>query len=200
MLNTVLRGSDVGIVSTVIHEILHNTLFLSGEVAFNESFASFVGDRGAIEFLCARDGESAETCMTARAEWDDNLVFGAFLSALVDDLERLYGRADLDADAKIRMREAIFDAARNDFVADVEPRLRTRAFRGFDRRPLNNATLIGIRLYYRRLDLFEEAWRRGGRDLVRSIRAIRDATSAGGDPFLAVEKLVASLPADTTSD
>jgi predicted aminopeptidase len=83
LLNTLLRYDDVSLVSTVIHELLHNTVFIPGQVAFNESFANFVGDRGAIEFFCLREGEHADRCTAARDAWTDNLLYGSFLSGLV---------------------------------------------------------------------------------------------------------------------
>lgn len=195
VLNTVLRSSDVSIVSTVIHELLHNTLFIPSQVAFNESFASFVGDRGAIEFFCARDGEDSTTCREAADDWADNLTFGAFLSEMVGNLEQLYARTDIDATAKVAQRQQVFDQARSKFETQVEPALRTRSYRGFVRRTLNNATLIGIRLYYRRLDLFEQAFQRNNQDLATTLRGIQDAVRAKDvDPYDAVERWVANLP------
>src|SRR5688500_10314130 len=58
VLHTVLRYSDVGLAATVVHEILHNSIFIPGQVGFNESFANFVGDRGAALFFCQRQGEA----------------------------------------------------------------------------------------------------------------------------------------------
>ena len=192
VLSTVLRYGDVGLVSTVIHEILHNTLFIPSQVAFNESLASFVGDRGAIDFFCSRDGDDADTCREARAEWADNLVFGDFLTRLIDDLETLYSREDLTSAEKIARRENVFDQARTRFRSGVLPRLRTRNFRGFADRPLNNATLIGIRLYYRGLDRFEAAFHACRDDLVATIRGIAAVTSGrSGDAFAALEELIA---------
>jgi len=191
VLSTVLRYSDVGLVSTVIHEILHNTLFIPSQVAFNESLASFVGDRGAIEFFCSRDGDDAPTCAEARDEWADNLVFGAFLTRLVDDLEALYERDDLTAEEKIARREHVFDAARTRFRDETRPQLRTRNVRGFADRPLNNATLIGIRLYYRGLDRFEVAFRACGEDLVATVHGIAAVTERDGDAYQALERLIA---------
>jgi predicted aminopeptidase len=185
LLNTALRTTDVGIVSTVIHELLHNTIFIASRIDFNESFASFVGDRGAIDFFCARDGATSTTCREATEEWQDNLVFGEFLTDLVDRLEKLYARTDLDTAEIIRLREAVFDDAKQRFQSEVQPRLH-RSYRNFTRQPLNNATLIGIRLYYRRLDLFEAVYRASGSNLLQSIDRIRAATHNANDPFAAV--------------
>jgi predicted aminopeptidase len=154
VLNTLLRYDDVSLVNTVIHELLHNTIYIPSRIAFNESFANFIGERGAIEFFCNREGENAPRCINARNAWADNLRYAAFLSSLVADLEALYSRDDLDRATKLARREVVFDEARERFMEEVEPELRTNLFRGFTRRPLNNATLIGTRLYYDRLDLF----------------------------------------------
>jgi predicted aminopeptidase len=193
LLNTTLRASEVALASTVIHEVLHNTTFVPSAVAFNESFASFVGDRGAIDFFCSRDGPQAATCRRASLDWQDNLVFGEFLTGLVHELETLYARPDLSAQDKIAGRDTVFDEARLRFELTVEPRL-NRSFRTYLDQPINNATLIGTRLYYRRLDLFEEVWARHGRDLPSTVAAILSAIAGGGDPWQRVDALVASLP------
>lgn len=193
LLNTTLRAGDVALTATVIHELLHNTVFVPSEVAFNESFASFVGDRGTIDFFCSRDGPDAATCRQAELDWQDNLIFGEFLTDLVDDLEHVYGRADLDSAGKVARRAVVFQEARLRFELTVEPRL-NRSFRGYMERPLNNATLIGTRLYYRRLDLFEDVFRHFGNDLPATVLAIRQALAAGGDPWTRVEKLLSAPP------
>ena len=192
VLNTVLRYPDVSLANTVVHELLHNTIYLPGQAGFNESFANFVGDRGAIDFFCGRDGETAETCRQAQAGWQDNLVYGAFLSDLVAQLEALYGRTDLDRTAILSAKARLLADARARFGTDVRPRLRTGAYRNFEREPLNNAVLIGIRLYYQRLDLFEAVFQRYAGDLPAAIRAIAAAARAAPDePFRAVEALTA---------
>jgi predicted aminopeptidase len=197
VLNTLLRYDDVSLAGTVIHELLHNTIYLPSRVSFNESFANFVGERGAIEFFCNRDGEDSARCTTARDTWADNLRYAAFLSALVADLEAIYGRDDIDRDTKLVLREAAFDRAREQFTNEVEPDLRTNLFRSFARRPLNNATLIGTRLYYDRLDLFESVYDHHGGDFTAALHAIiAAARSNPDDPFAATASLLLPRPLD----
>jgi predicted aminopeptidase len=192
LLNTLLRYDDVTLVGTVIHELLHNTVFIPGQVAFNESFANFVGDRGAIEFFCLRDGSTAQRCRQAQDGWADNLRFAAFLSALVADLESIYGRDDLSLETKLEMREVVFAGARRRFTDEVEPELRTHSFRGFARRPLNNATLIGTRLYYDRLGLFEAVYQQFDQNYHAALHAIIEAARAvPHDPWGATGGLLA---------
>jgi predicted aminopeptidase len=189
VLNTVLRSDDVGLVATVIHEIFHNGLFVPSQVAFNESMASFAGDRGAIAFFCTRDGPDSRLCQQAGDEWHDTLLFGEFLTQLVRDLEALYGREDLTPEDKISRRGPIFESARSSFDSSVQPRLRT-AYRGWSRATVNNATLIGTRLYYDRLDAFERVYDAFDSDLVAVLDAIRAAVaSRPGDPWSALAEL-----------
>lgn len=196
LLNTTLRAGEISLVSTVLHELLHNTVFIPGHVAFNESFANFAGDRGAIQFFCARDGEDSERCRLAGARWEDNLTFGAFLTDLVRELETLYQRPDLSREQKIERRQPIFDAARARFENDVEPALRTTMFRGFANGQLDNATLIGTRLYYDRLHLFDAVFHRLDGDLTATIDAIERAATNSADPFGALQQLAESEAPD----
>jgi predicted aminopeptidase len=195
LLNTVLRYDDIDLVSTVIHEITHNTLYLSSQVAFNESYANFVGDRGAILFFCEREGPASEACADATNSWHDTRTYGRFITAFIDSLRALYARTDLTRDEKIAQREDVFSDARRRFTEEVIPELRTRAYRGFPNRQLNNATLIGTHIYYERLDLFEEIYQHLGADLVTSVRAIEKAARSNPrDPYAALESLVRIQP------
>ena len=189
VLSTILRYDDVSLVATVIHELTHNSVFVPSQVAFNESFASFVGDRGAAAYFCALEGETGTRCRTARDAWADNLVFGRFLQDLIAELEAVYSRPDLSREKKLELREATMAAALDRFRADVAPRLRTGAFRSFGNRPVNNATLLASRLYFDSLDLFEAVYQAHGQDLVATVAAIRTAVESTDDPWRALQRL-----------
>ncbi|CAA9333447.1 MAG: PUTATIVE ZINC PROTEASE PROTEIN [uncultured Gemmatimonadetes bacterium] len=190
LLSTLLRYDEVSLGNTVIHEITHNTFFAPGQVAFNESFASFVGGRGAVHFFCAREGAASARCREAAASWEDDVIFGRFLDGLVRELETLYARTDLTREAKLREREGVFNRARQRFTAEVQPRFKAGSFAGFTRGPLNNATLISRRIYYDRLELFDRVYRSRGGDLRRAVTdIIAAARSNRADPYAAVAAL-----------
>jgi predicted aminopeptidase len=191
LLSTLLRANELQLANTVIHEVTHNTYYAPGQARFNESFATFVGGRGAVEFFCRRGGPDAPRCRQAQGAWQDDLRFGRFLSALVEDLETLYDREDLTAEQKIEQRERVFEQARRQFRDELQPQLQVLGFASFEQLPLNNATLVGRRLYYHRLDLFEQVWERYGRDLPLTIEAvIAAARGSREDPYAGVEALL----------
>ncbi len=196
LLNTVLRYGDVDLAQTVIHELTHNTIYVPSQAAFNESFATFVGDRGAAAYFCDLEGAEGARCTLANDAWHDTMLFGAFLESLVGSLEALYALEELPLDSVLARRRVIYEDARIRYEREVVPGLRTSGFRRYFERPLNNAVLIGARLYYQRLDLFEAVYQHYGQDLPAAAQAMADAASAAEDaPFDAVAALLNVPPA-----
>lgn len=193
LVSSLLRYDSVSLAATVVHEVFHNTLYLAGEAMFNESLAEFVGSRGAIMFLCGRFGEGSRECAVARSMWHDERIFGRYLSGLVAELEALYAREDIPLAQKMELREEIFRHSRERFQKEVQPQFEVASYSSFARDPLNNATLISRRLYYHRLDLFEELFQATGGDLRHSIQLILEAVEDAEDPYAAVEAALRSV-------
>lgn len=185
ILSTVLRSDDVEVVATVIHELSHQHLFVPGQVRFNESFATFVGRAGAAEFFCTRDGGGPDTvkCLRAQARWRDYQRFSVFVDALVDDLQELYGRTDLDSGQKVSAREGVFARALARFDEDVAPTFESVTFGGFRSTPLNNATLLARMRYYHRLPDFKAMLDEHDGDLRAVLDALPALVDGNPDPF-----------------
>lgn len=166
LLSTALDDDPVELVVTVIHEIAHNTLWVPGDVRFNESYANFVGFRGAELFFASRgDRESVRRCA---AMWRDEKRLGAFYTELEDDLLSLYG-SGLPRPEIERRRAAVFARARAS--------LRTLGLEVYDgarlaRTPINNARVIAKRIYLTGLDELDEVFQVHGGDLRAGIRDI----------------------------
>lgn len=189
LLSTVLRQDSVGLVETVIHEVTHNTMFISGHVKFNESFANYVGSVGAIEFFCRPEHDPA-TCQAARDRWHDTLLFGEFLDGLWDELTALY-EARPPGDSLLAARDALLERAADRYRAAYAPRMRLPGYARFDPTGVNNAWMVARHLYYHRLGRFQAVHERFG-DLATSIRTLRSAVRDADDPWTAIEGLIAS--------
>ena len=196
ILSTVLRGDDVEVVATVLHELSHAYLFVPGHVRFNESFANFAGRAGSVRFFCTREGGGPDTvkCHRAQARWRDVRRFSTFIDGLVDELTALYGRADLTSEAKVAQREAVFARALQRFDEEVSPHLEALSFRTFRETPLNNATLLARMRYYHRLDDFQALLGREHGDLRAALARLKAGANTVEDPF----SLLPGAPADTT--
>jgi predicted aminopeptidase len=185
LLSTVLRQDSVGLVETVIHEVTHNTLFVSGHVKFNESFANFVGAVGAIEFYCGR-GNDARLCKSARDSWHDTVLLSQYLDQLWTDLESLY-EIQLPLDSLRPRRENLMSESAQNFQADYAPRMRTPGFQRYDPTRLNNARLVAQHLYYHRLPLFQRLYEQAG-SLAAAIDRVGQAVEGTDEPWGAVER------------
>lgn len=168
LLSTAL-GDDADLVSTVIHEISHNTLWVPSEVRFNESYANFVGLRGAEVFFASRgEAEAAERCA---AIWRDEKRLGAFYDDLSADLQALYGRG-LPASKLETRRKALFARARDTLAGPLDHELEVYSGQAMSRRPLNNAVILAQRIYRTGLDEFDRLYAFTGDDLRLSIAEI----------------------------
>lgn len=188
VLSTMLRYDDVGLFATIVHELTHSTLFIPSQVAFNESFANFVGDRGAVEYFCKLEGEEGQRCIAAKTQWQDDLLYSRYLGRLVPDLEEIYARTDLPREERLRLREEVYARNQEEFLTEFGDQL-SPGYRRLIERPLNNASLIGIRLYYDRLHLFDAALQRLDNDMRATIDAIIAATRESQDPYDALARL-----------
>jgi predicted aminopeptidase len=185
LLSTVVGQDEVDLVETVLHELAHNHLFVSGHVRFNESFATFVGRVGAADFFCRRAGGGPDTvwCGRARARWRDFQRFSVYLDGLVADLETLYRDPSLGYDEKIAGRERIAAAHRQRFGAEVRPRMESYTSWSFVEAPLNNAVLLSNILYYHRLPDFQALLDAHGGDLTAAVAALEAGADRVDDPF-----------------
>jgi len=62
----------------IFHELFHNTVYVKGAGAFNESAANFVGGRSAINFFRDRFGENSPEHQRAIRAWEEELEFSEF--------------------------------------------------------------------------------------------------------------------------
>lgn len=199
LLSSVLRGDDVEVVETVLHELSHQHLFVPGHVGFNESFATFVGRVAAIEFFCTREGGGPDSvrCRRAQARWRDYQRFSVFIDDLVDELESIYDNPSYIAAAKLERRQGVFRDALIRFDEELQPTLEQFTFQGFRDTPLNNATLLARMRYYHRLPDFERYLTARDGDLNRVLADLKAGVETVDDPFDLLpggETTVASSP------
>ncbi|MGI8509441.1 MAG: aminopeptidase, partial [Gemmatimonadaceae bacterium] len=193
LLNTTLRAESMELANTVIHELTHNTFYAAGQVAFNESFASFVGARGAAAFFRSRGDSAAAARVDGR--WADDKLLGAFWAGLTHSLDSAFKAHPDDRAARLTARTEVYQRARRQLIDSVGPRLSTIAPTYAERVRLDNATVLAHRVYASGLDSFELLWARNNHDLRRTVTAvIALAKSEPAHPFDALRRAVSPGP------
>jgi predicted aminopeptidase len=185
LFSTAMSRDTMELVATVLHELAHNTLYVKSQTPFNESFASFVGYRGAEAFFRTRlDTVDARR---AAARWRDERTLDVFYAELARRLDSAYAD-NLSGERLERARETLFGWAREQFRGAVGQSLETYDWRWFAQAPLNNAVVIADRLYRMDLNLFDEIYLQNNADIAETIRAIqiRVFTQPDRDPYRAL--------------
>jgi len=191
LLSTTLARDSLELVNTVIHEVTHNTFYAPGQAIFNESFASFVGARGAAAFF--RSKGQPEAAARVDAQWADEKLLGDFWTALAASLESAYARHPDSKAARISARDTVYLNARRTLVTDIGPRLKTISPFYVQRVPLDNASLLARRVYAKDLGLFDAVYESEKRDLKRTIgRIIGIAKANSKDPYAALTRWLAT--------
>ena len=195
-----LRYSDYNLASTVIHELVHATIYRAGYTDFNESLASFIGDTAAAEFLNTQPPEAAPFDPVAyQLNQEDRWQTNEFLATLYDDLAAHYAKP-LTVEERVAGRDAVYQAARARFVSDVSPQLHSpRRYQYLAELPTNNAWLLLHRRYHydppdpddvpdtqptdQKRTVFEQVYDAAGHDWPTALNVFRAAAQAEAAPF-----------------
>ncbi|MCA9243992.1 MAG: aminopeptidase [Phycisphaerales bacterium] len=178
-----LRRNRLSLADTIVHEVLHNTIYRPNNTNFNESLATFVGRTGAVEFLTREYGEDSGWATFAEQRYADTDAINAFLVDFVAELRVYYAQAKPPGEL-VSGREAVFEAGRRRFVDEVQPTLNFPDSYGFYAElPTNNAwVLLNVR-YNLDLDVFQRVFERVDGDWAAALGVFREAAAAAGDPF-----------------
>lgn len=191
LLSTALSRDSVDLAALVFHEIAHNTLYVKSATPFNESFAQMAGYRAAEAFFRSR-GDSA-LAQRAADRWADEIVLGEYYSEFMGRLEAFYatkpGPEALDSG-----RTELARWSREQLQGPFGSRLRTWRIGPMAERPINNAQLVGVRLYRTHLEWFEAWFERHDRDIAVAVRSLR-ALLEGAEGEQAFQRLEAALAA-----
>ena len=149
VLNTMMRWDDVQLVSVLFHELAHQVLYVKGDTAFNESFATAVEEFGIGRFLESRDqGDDFATYVANKALRRDLMQS---VATARDELKELYAE-DIDATEMRRRKQQRIDNLQDELRAHL-----LAAGRSADNwlaTPLNTARIASLSLYEGRVPEF----------------------------------------------
>ncbi len=160
ILSKMLNRSDGDLASLIIHEMSHATIFVKDSVDFNENLATFIGDRGAEQFLISYYGADSEQYTTYIDEQRDDTIYSAHMlhgAAVLDSLYNSFEPHDSD-ERKLRLK--------NQLISDIVLSLDTLSLRAVRRKPSerfrdrlpNNAYFMNFIRYQSQQDVFVKEW------------------------------------------
>ncbi len=177
VLSPMLERSQISLTDTVFHELLHSTIWRPDDVTYNESLATFVGRTAAMEYLAHRYPEQPELVQAAMEQFEDADRFSDFILTLFGELDSFYS-SDLPSEDRIAGREALYQAGRDRFAAEVQPLMNHGdRYEWVRDLPTNNAWLLGVRRYNLDLDVFQDVFHATGEDWTASLQLFRAAAT-----------------------
>ena len=160
VLNTMLRWEDVDLIATMFHELAHQVLYVKGDSAFNESFATVVEEAGIERWLRAQGDPDEYAAYRQRREFRETIV--AEVGAAKAELDRLY-RMRLAATELRRRKTARLEKLADGLRAAFENS--GRSVPDWVNADLNNARLASMALYRGRVPELRELLEACGGDL-----------------------------------
>jgi predicted aminopeptidase len=137
--SVMMRKGTVAFVEVLIHEMAHGRLYVRGQTEWNEQLASFVGRRGAEQYLRSRYGGDPALMAELDAHLARRKRIEAVTIAAIAELEALYAKGLPDA-VVLRAREPVF-ARVNAELQKLVPEAQPWELR------VNNARLLQYRRY-----------------------------------------------------
>ncbi|MNF80472.1 hypothetical protein D3C84_627170 [compost metagenome] len=157
ILSSMLRRSDDRLAALIFHELAHQRLYVPGDTAFNESFASFVEREGLRQWRASRGLGPLDEQAAERRDALTRLVLDTR-----ERLETLYAR-DLPAERMRQAKAAEFERLRRDY-REIRDRqwAGSSAYDAWMEGPLNNAKLLPFGLYDQWVPAFARLFHEAG--------------------------------------
>jgi predicted aminopeptidase len=185
--STILDRNPVIIIYTIIHELVHNTIFFKGEMEFNEQLATFVGEKGTLMFIEEKFGNSSPYYQLALDLASDERLVSKFIQGLYEELSGIYGQ-EISWEEKMKRREEVFAQGKRNF-ADIKKELKTGYFDGLGEEDFNNALIIVYRHYLiPSVGILQRVYDTLDNDLKRFIELLKGLQKSGKSPLLYLER------------
>jgi predicted aminopeptidase len=170
VLSTFIKHSETDLAELIFHELAHRRLFLAGDATFNESFATATARAGVQRWLRAKGKTEAEKRYDAECK-RENAFVGLVLktrSALKDLYQT--GRPP----ETMRKRKAlILQELKSQLLALHEEDPEHSGLARWAERPINNANLAAIAVYYRQVPVFERLLKNNDGDLEKYFAEVK---------------------------
>lgn len=181
-----MRDGDMYLAQVMFHELAHQQFYLKGNSAFNEAFATVVGEHGTLKWL--RDNNSPdvskyETLMTVRND------FSAFIDSYKQRLGEVYKSTQSDQE-KRQLKQAAQTAMQQSYETLVKDKWQGKRWYGnWMKVAPNNARLAAFSTYRELVPAFERLLESCEGDYSRFYKVVAKQKGLGKEALIAEECL-----------
>ena len=145
LLSTMVTGSDIRLAAYLFHELAHQRLYIKGDGAFNEGYASFVEEAGIKIWL--ESNQRQDEFLQRQQLKDASKTFNDLVGEVRDELDSLYC-TDKPATEKRKLKDEIFNSFSHSYEQlSAEKWNGKRYYASWFEGPANNARLALYNTY-----------------------------------------------------
>ncbi len=183
VLNTMLAWDDAELAGFLFHELAHEAVYVAGDSAFNEAYATVVERSGVERWLQSRSDSAALEAWRSR-----NRAIADWSALLLSTREQLQsGYADASDEAALADFKAAVFASLSADLAALADTYAADWLRRWSERPLNNADLALLATYRRGIAAFDQLLADCEQDLAcfhERVRRLAEESPAKRSDFL----------------
>ncbi|MEP5612466.1 MAG: aminopeptidase [Cyclobacteriaceae bacterium] len=148
ILSNMLDRSEGRLADLIIHELTHATLFVKDNIEFNENLASFIGERGTLQFLESKYGKGSFEVENYIMQDQDGINYVKHMLHCTELLNNLYYSFSESASDSTK------ELAKNDLIERIVSSVDTlhfhseRYYRIFENAKPNNAYFMSFLRYH----------------------------------------------------
>ncbi len=186
LLNTFIHRSEAALAGLLFHELAHQVLYVAGDTAFNESFATTVELEGVKRWF--RQSGKAKEADAYRLKTRRREEFIALVLKHRARLREIYASNLGDAEKRVA-KTRVFEELRSDYAKLKTGWSGYAAFDNWFKQDLNNAHLAAIGLYNQYVAAFQKLLAQRGGDLGAFYRSVNEiANLSKAERAAALEK------------
>ena len=177
-----LIWSEYRTANTLFHELTHATTWITGSAEFNESFANYVGQKGALSYMAAKYGNSSEQLKEIEMALDDRTTAHEIIENVKIELEQIYENEEDPIWVRIAKKRAVLASIPFRLASDTLHDSST-IIRAYRQNEWNNATLRQFGTYNSNVDYFDKIFIECDSDVKRFIQRLDALSEANEIPI-----------------
>ncbi len=183
LIPSMMRHGEVPMAEVMFHELAHQQLYVNGNSAFNEAFATVVGEYGTVRWLALNKPNKLATYQQRMRVRND---FSALIKLTKSRLEKLYQEPLDDSTMRVNKSE-IFQQFRREYEQLKQGSWSGKAWYGsWMKQPLNNARMASFATYRDLVPQFSALLKKCGNDFEQFYRVVASQKGKGKQAIVPV--------------
>jgi len=170
VLNTFLRSGTVEVARLIFHELAHQLVYVEGDTAFNESFATAVENEGLRRWQASTANPDIARDVDARHQHKASFV--ELVNSHRGRLNEIYA-SDLPDESKRLAKAEVMNDIKRTYLSMQETQRKAPIYKQWLEQDLNNAKIASLALYTQFYPAFEALLKEEGYDLPRFYQRVK---------------------------